>query len=208
MAIPSLQERITGPLMSPQARARRRKPEKQVSIGGRLEDRLSLVSTSWVLCRRSVVYLCAFLTLSVVQFDVAPVFGGKAASALQFVGGAEARPGGPHRFPAHGGHTAPGRHHRPVDPRYGHNHVHAGYRRPVAVAPRRTVVIAPVRPIPAVPPWYWGSVVAGVTVGAVIAVAAAGSAPRAPSSELCWYWTNSSMTRGYWSYCTAPGSPR
>jgi hypothetical protein len=68
----------------------------------------------------------------------------------------------------------------------------------------RTVVVAPVRPVPAVRPWYWGSVVAGVTIGTVITVAAVNSVPKAPSPELCWFWSDASKTRGYWSYCVAP----
>ena len=45
---------------------------------------------------------------------------------------------------------------------------------------------------------YYGRIVAGVALGAIIVAAAA---PRAPSSELCWYWTNPSKNRGYWDYC-------
>ena len=51
-------------------------------------------------------------------------------------------------------------------------------------------------------PWvrrpYFGTVVAGVTLGTIIA---ATTVPPAPSSDLCWYWSNSSRTRGYWDYC-------
>jgi hypothetical protein len=51
-------------------------------------------------------------------------------------------------------------------------------------------------------PWvrrpYFGAVVAGVTLGTIIA---ATTIPPAPSSDLCWYWSNSSRTRGYWDYC-------
>ena len=45
---------------------------------------------------------------------------------------------------------------------------------------------------------YYGTVIAGVALGAVIVAAAA---PPPPSSELCWYWTNPSKNRGYWDYC-------
>jgi hypothetical protein len=59
--------------------------------------------------------------------------------------------------------------------------------------------VAVVRPIR---PWvrrpYYGTVVAGVALGTVIA---ASTIPTAPSSNLCWYWSNSSHTRGYWDYC-------
>jgi|HubBroStandDraft_6_1064221.scaffolds.fasta_scaffold161305_1 hypothetical protein len=54
----------------------------------------------------------------------------------------------------------------------------------------------------AVRPWvrrpYFGTVVAGVALGTIIA---ATTIPPAPSSGLCWYWSNSSRTRGYWDYC-------
>ena len=84
--------------------------------------------------------------------------------------------------------------HRPV-----HHPVHRPVHRNVHV--HRVAVI---RPIPRVRPWYWGRVVAGVTVGTVIAVSAVGAVPVAPSSELCWYWASASKTRGYWNYCTPP----
>lgn len=74
--------------------------------------------------------------------------------------------------------------------------------RPPAV--RRTVVVAPVRPVPAVRPWYWGRVVAGVTIGTVIAATAAAVAPTPPSPELCWFWSDSTKTKGYWDYCAPP----
>jgi hypothetical protein len=47
----------------------------------------------------------------------------------------------------------------------------------------------------------WGAVVAGVTLGTVIAVAANTPPPR-PAPELCWTWTNKARTHGYWYYCT------
>ena len=57
-------------------------------------------------------------------------------------------------------------------------------------------VVRPVRPWVRRP--YYGTLVAGVTLGTVIA---ASTIPPAPSSDLCWYWSNSSKTRGYWDYC-------
>jgi hypothetical protein len=57
-------------------------------------------------------------------------------------------------------------------------------------------VVRPVRPWVRRP--YFGTVVAGVTLGTIIAATAI---PPAPSSDLCWFWTNSSRTRGYWDYC-------
>jgi hypothetical protein len=51
-------------------------------------------------------------------------------------------------------------------------------------------------------PWvrqpYFGTVVAGVTLGTLIA---ATTAPTAPASNLCWYWSSSAHTQGYWDYC-------
>jgi hypothetical protein len=43
-----------------------------------------------------------------------------------------------------------------------------------------------------------GTVFDGVTLGAVIAATAV---PTSPSFDLCWYWSNSSQTRGYWDFC-------
>jgi hypothetical protein len=61
---------------------------------------------------------------------------------------------------------------------------------------------AVVRPVRPVRPWvrrpYYGTVIAGVTLGTIIA---ASTIPPAPSSDLCWYWSNSSHARGYWDYC-------
>jgi len=58
------------------------------------------------------------------------------------------------------------------------------------------VGVRPVRPWVRRP--YYGTVIAGVTLGTVIA---ATTIPAAPSSEVCWYWSNSSHSRGYWDYC-------
>ena len=77
-------------------------------------------------------------------------------------------------------------------------------RAPVVVAPRRTVVVAPVRPVPAARPWYWGRVVAGVTIGTIIVASAVAVAPKPPSPELCWFWSDSTKTKGYWNYCVPP----
>lgn len=68
------------------------------------------------------------------------------------------------------------------------------------VVRRNAVVVArPYRPWVRRP--YYGTVVAGVALGTVTAVAVAATAPRAPSSNTCWYWSNSAKTRGYWDYC-------
>ncbi len=45
---------------------------------------------------------------------------------------------------------------------------------------------------------YYGTVIAGVALGTIVAMAAA---PRAPASNVCWYWTNPAQTHGYWDYC-------
>jgi hypothetical protein len=57
-------------------------------------------------------------------------------------------------------------------------------------------LVRPVRPWVRRP--YYGTFVAGVALGTIIAATAI---PPAPSSDLCWYWSNSSHTRGYWDYC-------
>lgn len=48
---------------------------------------------------------------------------------------------------------------------------------------------------------YFGTVVAGVTLGTIVAVTTAGAAPPAPAAHVCWYWTDQSLLKGYWSYC-------
>jgi hypothetical protein len=48
---------------------------------------------------------------------------------------------------------------------------------------------------------YYGTMIAGVALGTIIYVSAAGTAPPAPSSTLCWYWSDPAMTGGYWDYC-------
>ena len=51
-------------------------------------------------------------------------------------------------------------------------------------------------------PWvrrpYFGTVVGGVALGTMIAVAAV---PAVPAPGLCWYWADPSQTQGYWDYC-------
>jgi hypothetical protein len=80
-----------------------------------------------------------------------------------------------------------------------------------SVAPRRTqvaagkggagavttpVVVRPVRPWVAQP--YYGTIIDGVPIGTVVA---ANAVPTARSFDLCWYWSSTSKTRGYWDYC-------
>jgi hypothetical protein len=95
-------------------------------------------------------------------------------------------------------------------------------RGPVVVAPRARVVgpravVAP-RAVVGVPrayvgrpfrayrfarPWsrraYYGTVIGGVALGTILAVAAAPTV--APAPGLCWYWADPYETRGYWDYC-------
>ena len=47
---------------------------------------------------------------------------------------------------------------------------------------------------------HWGAVVFGVTLGTAIIVAA-NTPPYPPDPSLCWTWSNSALTRGYWYYC-------
>ena len=81
----------------------------------------------------------------------------------------------------------------------------------VAVATRRTHVATPKRTAVAtnslevarpVRPWvqqpYYGSRFDGVVLGSVVA---ANTVPMSPSVDLCWYWSNSARTRGYWDFC-------
>jgi hypothetical protein len=73
-------------------------------------------------------------------------------------------------------------------------HVAVGRRGAVAV--KSTPVVRPVRPWVQQP--YYGAVFDGVTLGAVIA---ANAVPTSRSIDVCWYWSNSSKTRGYWDLC-------
>ena len=73
-------------------------------------------------------------------------------------------------------------------------HVAVGGRGAVAV--KSTTVVRPVRPWAQQP--YYGAVFDGVTLGAVIA---ANTVPTSWSIDVCWYWSDSSKTRGYWDFC-------
>jgi hypothetical protein len=57
-------------------------------------------------------------------------------------------------------------------------------------------VARPVRPWVRQP--YYGTIMDGVPLGTVMA---ANTVPPAPSFDLCWYWSNTPRTRGYWDYC-------
>jgi hypothetical protein len=71
--------------------------------------------------------------------------------------------------------------------------------RNVNVNVKRRVVVRPVRPW-VHRPWF-GTVVAGVALGTIIA---ATTIPPAPAPNLCWFWSDASNTHGYWDYCTPP----
>jgi hypothetical protein len=73
---------------------------------------------------------------------------------------------------------------------------HVAVVRRGAVAVKSTAVVRPVRPWVQQP--YYGAVFDGVILGAVIAASAV---PTSPSIDLCWYWSNSSKTRGSWDFC-------
>jgi len=73
---------------------------------------------------------------------------------------------------------------------------HVAVAKRTAVAAKSPEVVRPVRPWVRQP--YYGSVFDGVTLGAIIAATAV---PTSPSFDLCWYWSSSSQTRGYWDFC-------
>ena len=73
-------------------------------------------------------------------------------------------------------------------------HVAVGRRGAVAV--KSSTVVRPVRPWVQQP--YYGAVFDGVTLGAVLA---ANTVPTSWSIDVCWYWSDSSKTRGYWDFC-------
>ena len=49
----------------------------------------------------------------------------------------------------------------------------------------------------------WGAVAFGVTIGATIIVVV-NTPPPPPHPTVCWTWSNSALTRGYWYYCSGP----
>lgn len=77
--------------------------------------------------------------------------------------------------------------------------VNVNRNRNVNVNVNRRVVVRPVRPWVRRP--YFGTVVAGVTLGTLIAATAV---PTAPAANLCWFWADPSNTQGYWDYCRPP----
>jgi hypothetical protein len=62
-----------------------------------------------------------------------------------------------------------------------------------------------VRPVRAwAPQPYYGTVIAGATLGTMIVATKVAVAPPPPAANLCWFWADPAMTRGYWDYCKAP----
>ncbi len=51
---------------------------------------------------------------------------------------------------------------------------------------------------------YYGTYVAGVALGTILAVT---GVPVAPAPNLCWYWANPAMTRGYLGLLLLLASP-
>ncbi|MGA7457979.1 MAG: hypothetical protein WBW51_11785, partial [Methyloceanibacter sp.] len=48
---------------------------------------------------------------------------------------------------------------------------------------------------------YYGEFVGGVVLGSILAATGVGVVPYAPQPNLCWYWADPYMYRGYWDYC-------
>lgn len=68
-----------------------------------------------------------------------------------------------------------------------------------------TRVVRPVRPMWSRPAGFWwrpgGAVAAGAAIGFVTAATAAAWAGAAPGPNMCWYYTDSTRTRGFWDAC-------
>jgi hypothetical protein len=112
-------------------------------------------------------------------------------------GGAHMGGGGAHMGGAGRAHVSGGRAHTNVNA-VGRTNVSANVRRTnVGVAGRRPVRGWVHRP-------YYGRIVGGVALGAVIGVAVVGTAPVAPAENMCWYWSDSGYSQGYWDYCQIP----
>ncbi len=48
---------------------------------------------------------------------------------------------------------------------------------------------------------YYGEFFGGVVLGSILAAAGVGVVPYSPDPNLCWYWADPYMYRGYWDYC-------
>jgi hypothetical protein len=62
---------------------------------------------------------------------------------------------------------------------------------------KKVVVVRPYRHWNKRP--YYGTVIGGVALGTILGAAAYSAV--APAPNLCWYWADPAMTRGYWDYC-------
>jgi hypothetical protein len=57
-------------------------------------------------------------------------------------------------------------------------------------------------------PWvkrpYYGAIVGGAALGAIIVAETAHIAPLPPALNMCWSWSDAIEQHGYWDYCVAP----
>jgi len=122
---------------------------------------------------------------------------GQSALAVPVQGPAGA-PGGVHRAPAwHGKPGGPGPHAYPGWRGGPGWHGAAPWRGPAGWTGRPYWFGRPWAPRP-----YYGTIIAGVALGTVIAVAAVGVVPVRPAPNLCWYWADPYGNQGYWDYCS------
>jgi hypothetical protein len=84
---------------------------------------------------------------------------------------------------------------------------HAQRLRRRRVIIRRPAIRRPAIRRPALRRWniprrrHFGRVIGGITLGTVIAAVIIGTAPRAPSPDLCWNGASAKHTHGYWYHC-------
>jgi hypothetical protein len=65
-------------------------------------------------------------------------------------------------------------------------------------------IVRPGRPWVRPPSYYWrpgGAIVAGAAIGFVAATSVGAHAGAAPGPGYCWYYTDLSMTKGFWDVC-------
>jgi hypothetical protein len=57
-------------------------------------------------------------------------------------------------------------------------------------------------------PWvkrpYYGVMLGGAALGAIIVAETAHVAPLPPALNMCWSWSDAVEQHGYWDYCVAP----